>query len=198
MSNDIQNRSLPVLQKFYKKLKIDLQSGFTIVETMIVLAIAGIILLIVFQAIPALERNSRNNQRQQDVASILEATSHYELENSGDLPTSAQLCTYIQKYGNLSYYDATNCNNITFNYFSYAQDGDINGSPSGTDQTPPLSQAADVAANTNPGTVVLYNYEKCDSTHAGQSNGIGAGYNDVVALFAEEKGSGVNSVCQNI
>ncbi|MDZ7786409.1 MAG: type II secretion system protein [Candidatus Saccharibacteria bacterium] len=41
-------------------------SGFTIVEVLIVLAIAGLILLIVFLAVPALQRNARNNQRKND------------------------------------------------------------------------------------------------------------------------------------
>jgi prepilin-type N-terminal cleavage/methylation domain-containing protein len=37
--------------------------GFTIIEVMIVLAIAGLILLIVFIAVPALQRNGRNYDR---------------------------------------------------------------------------------------------------------------------------------------
>jgi prepilin-type N-terminal cleavage/methylation domain-containing protein len=36
------------------------RTGFTIIEVMIVLAIAGLILLIVFLAVPALEREARN------------------------------------------------------------------------------------------------------------------------------------------
>lgn len=44
--------------------------GFTIIEVLIVLAIAGLILLIVFLAVPALQRNSRNTQRNNDAASI--------------------------------------------------------------------------------------------------------------------------------
>ena len=41
--------------------------GFTIIEVMIVLAIAGLIMLIVFLAVPALQRNQRNTARKQDV-----------------------------------------------------------------------------------------------------------------------------------
>jgi len=43
-------------------------SGFTIIEVMIVLAIAGVIMLALFLAVPALQRNSRNNQRDSDAA----------------------------------------------------------------------------------------------------------------------------------
>ena len=39
-------------------------SGFTIIEVMIVLAIAGLIMVIVFIAVPQLQRNQRDNARQ--------------------------------------------------------------------------------------------------------------------------------------
>ncbi len=45
-------------------------AGFTIIEVMIVLVIAAVILLIVFLAVPALQRNSRNTQRNQAAARI--------------------------------------------------------------------------------------------------------------------------------
>src|SRR4030095_14053868 len=47
--------------------------GFTIIEVLIVLAIAGLIMLIVFLAVPALQRNSRNNARNNDAAKIAAA-----------------------------------------------------------------------------------------------------------------------------
>ena len=55
-------------------------SGFTIIEVLIVLAIGGIILLMIFEAIPALQRGSRNSQRKQEVSSILQNTG-YDLVN---------------------------------------------------------------------------------------------------------------------
>ena len=44
--------------------------GFTIIEVMIVLAIAGLIMLVVFLAVPALQRNSRNTQRTADATRV--------------------------------------------------------------------------------------------------------------------------------
>ena len=70
------------------KLKKSNIKGFTIIEVMIVLAIAGLILLIVFLAIPALQRNSRNTQRKNDVAAILAAVSEYANNNNGTLPAT--------------------------------------------------------------------------------------------------------------
>lgn len=60
--------------------------GFTIIEVLIVLAIAGLIMLVVFLAIPALQRNSRNNQRTTDVANILGGIGEYVANNNGSLP----------------------------------------------------------------------------------------------------------------
>ncbi len=60
--------------------------GFTIIEVLIVLSIAGLIMLIVFLAVPALQRNSRNQQRKTDVANILSAVNEYSTNNNGLLP----------------------------------------------------------------------------------------------------------------
>lgn len=54
----------------HKMKQLRNEKGFTIIEVMIVLAIAGFIMGIVFIAIPALQRNSRNTARQAD-ASLL-------------------------------------------------------------------------------------------------------------------------------
>lgn len=64
------------------------EKGFTIIEVMIVLAIAGLILLIVFLAVPALQRNSRNTQRKNDAAKLASLISEYESNNNGSAPTS--------------------------------------------------------------------------------------------------------------
>ncbi len=67
----------------------DKQRGFTIIEVMIVLAIAGLIMLIVFLAVPALQRSSRNTQRKNDAASALAGVSEFVNNNGGVLPTVA-------------------------------------------------------------------------------------------------------------
>jgi len=60
--------------------------GFTIIEVLIVLAIAGLIMLIVFLAVPALQRNSRNTQRKNDIAAILGAVNEWSNNNNGKVP----------------------------------------------------------------------------------------------------------------
>jgi prepilin-type N-terminal cleavage/methylation domain-containing protein len=70
------------------KLKKTNQEGFTIIEVLIVLAIAGLILLIVFLAVPALQRNARNTNRKNDASALAAAVSEYEDNNNGTPPTT--------------------------------------------------------------------------------------------------------------
>lgn len=79
-----------------KKSKEESQRGFTIIEVMIVLAIAGLILLIVFLAIPALQRNGRNTQRKSDVSALLAAVSEYASNNNGSLPNTCSGSNPVQ------------------------------------------------------------------------------------------------------
>ncbi len=64
------------------------EQGFTIIEVLIVLAIAGLIILIVFLAVPALQRNSRNTQRKNDASRLSSLISEYVSNNNGKLPTA--------------------------------------------------------------------------------------------------------------
>jgi len=80
------------------------EKGFTIIEVLIVLAIAGLIMLVVFLAVPALQRNSRNSQRKSDVSALLGGISEYTSNNNGSLPTTA---TQVVNNVKLGYYSGT-------------------------------------------------------------------------------------------
>lgn len=62
------------------------KKGFTIIEVVLVLAIAGLIFLMVFIALPALQRSQRNTRRRQDMARIMSAITDYQANNNGKLP----------------------------------------------------------------------------------------------------------------
>jgi prepilin-type N-terminal cleavage/methylation domain-containing protein len=84
------------------KLKKPDNKGFTIIEVMIVLAIAGLILLIVFLAVPALQRNARNTSRKSDAGRVASAAANFITNNQGALPTTTANVTAIyQDAGNL-------------------------------------------------------------------------------------------------
>src|SRR5581483_11604752 len=63
-------------------------AGFTIIEVMIVLAIAAVIMLIVFLAVPSLQRNNRNTQYKSEAGRILAAANEFVTSNYA-VPTCA-------------------------------------------------------------------------------------------------------------
>ncbi len=103
-----------------RRLKTMKEDGFTIIEVMIVLAIAGLIMLIVFLAVPALQRNARNTTRQNDAARMAAAVNecitnnngrvdacgntfgNLELDNYYDLQDNQQLTTQASAVGGVS------------------------------------------------------------------------------------------------
>ena len=60
--------------------------GFTIIEVVLVLAIAALIFLMVFIAFPALQRSQRNTARKNAVSTVLSAVTDYQSANQGKLP----------------------------------------------------------------------------------------------------------------
>ena len=65
---------------------IKTKKGFTIIEVVLVLAIAGLIFLMVFVALPALQRSQRDTQRRDDMARFLSQVTQYQANNKGGVP----------------------------------------------------------------------------------------------------------------
>lgn len=83
------------------------KSGFTIIEVVLVLAIAGLIFLMVFIALPALQRSQRDTARKNDASAIAAAINSYASNNSGTLPPNttaglSDLLKYQEKLANVS------------------------------------------------------------------------------------------------
>ncbi len=57
--------------------------GFTIIEVLIVLAIAGLIMLVVFLAVPALQRQSHNQQYKTEANNLLSGVTEIAGNNGG-------------------------------------------------------------------------------------------------------------------
>lgn len=66
----------------YAKLR-----GFTIIEVSLVIAIAGLIFLMVFVALPALQRQSRDTRRRESVMSLISSVKKFQSNNRGALPS---------------------------------------------------------------------------------------------------------------
>lgn len=79
--------------------------GFTILEVVLVLAIAGLIFAMVFIAFPALQRSQRNNQRKRDAALIASAMNTWYTHNKvsvtdnySKLNAENGFCTFYKRY----------------------------------------------------------------------------------------------------
>ena len=87
------------------------KQGFTIIEVALVLAIAGLIFLMIFIALPALQRSQRDAKRRDDVGVLLAALQKFQTNNRGALPTGS-----------------TGTNGITWSNAASAADGDTSWS----------------------------------------------------------------------
>ncbi len=92
----------------YQNLKKKTE-GFTIIEVLIVLAIAGLIMLIVFLAVPALQRNQRNTSRNNDASRIATAINECLANRNGVVASCTDDANWnVGTLKELSTVDATN------------------------------------------------------------------------------------------
>lgn len=74
------------------------QKGFTIIEVVLVLAIAGLIFLMVFIALPALQRGQRDGQRRDDVSRFISQLTSYSTNNRGAIPNVGGISSFATSY----------------------------------------------------------------------------------------------------
>lgn len=86
--------------------KLKNNKGFTIVETLIVLAIAATILVVVLLAVPALQANQKNTTLKTAANSLSAGVSSWSSNNNGSLPNCASLTGNSVSLGTLS---GSNC-----------------------------------------------------------------------------------------
>ncbi len=150
--------------------------GFTIIEVLIVLVIAGLIMLIVFLAVPALQRNSRNTQRKNDVASLISAVQEYK-SNKGAPP--ATVADFIGR-AKLGFYPTSEVSLVA-----------SNGNDAFTVGLTLIGLNGTLSAENR---VVIALGGKCNSN----GNGVGGSNpssKSVVAVYGIETGSGSQIVC---
>jgi prepilin-type N-terminal cleavage/methylation domain-containing protein len=148
------------------------EQGFTIIEVLIVLAIAGLILLIVFLAVPALQRNSRNTQRKDDVSRIGSAVQEFINNNNGTTPTtSATDISSIQGLlGTLAYYKNTNVTVVA-------------------------ATTGVTVADTDHVSIVVGATCKSDGAGGQEGTSTGATTRQVAVVYKTEAGSGDTNLC---
>jgi prepilin-type N-terminal cleavage/methylation domain-containing protein len=157
------------------------QKGFTIIEVLIVLAIAGLIILIVFLAVPALQRNSRNTQRKNDVSALVGAIQEYENNNNGKTPT---VDTNYEGNFTPGYYTTANMN------FS-ANPATYSGAVVPISTTPS-------ATNINTDSLTVVTGYKCDPTDATANPTRDTTRSIAVVYVVESNGGNGQRQCQGL
>jgi prepilin-type N-terminal cleavage/methylation domain-containing protein len=146
------------------------EEGFTIIEVLIVLAIAGLILLIVFLAVPALQRNSRNTQRKEDASKALGALQEAINNSNGSLANGTAAPNTI---------DPANANYAYMSAIDYVTAGSFTALPN------PLVD----------GKLYVRNYSVCASGSNGQAGASGgSARNYTVTYLVESPGTSATGV----
>lgn len=76
-------------------IKTQHKNGFTIIEVVLVLGIAALIFLMVFIAVPVLNRNQRDTARKNDLSIVSAAVTNYTNANRGAWPTTDKLKSFL-------------------------------------------------------------------------------------------------------
>ena len=71
------------------------KKGFTIIEVVLVLGIAALIFLMVFIAVPVLNRNQRDTARKNDLSLVSTAVTNYSNANRGAWPGTEKLRSFL-------------------------------------------------------------------------------------------------------
>jgi prepilin-type N-terminal cleavage/methylation domain-containing protein len=160
-------------------------AGFTIIEVLIVLAIAGLIMLVVFLAVPNLQRNQRNTSRRASAARIATAVSNFVANNNGTVPsTSANVTSIIGDAGTLSQYPG----------FAVA----------GTLATAAANSMSLVAAGAGTPAAIsvdgmqLVTAGKCATAGAATNAGVPSARSMALQYAQEQSGGGFTGVCMDI
>lgn len=106
------------------------QEGFTIIEVLIVLAIAGLIMVIVFLAVPALQRNSRNTQRTADASKVASAIAQCMSSRNG-LVGSCDTLGEIQTAGGLDMNKLSQITTVVVGAAAPGNPGNVNNANAG-------------------------------------------------------------------
>jgi len=153
--------------------------GFTIIEVVLVLAIAGLIFLMVFIALPALQAGQRDTARKSDVSNVAAAVNSFASANRGAFPDTTKLGTQLEAVtsGGSTTYGALS-NNITSVV--------VNLTPTAGNQT----AAQD-------GVITVYKGLKCDTNGANGAVSLVAGTARGYATVTQLEGGNKTGYCLN-
>ena len=149
------------------------KKGFTIIEVVLVLAIAGLIFLMVFIALPSMQRTQRDRQRTQDYTALSSNITNYLTNNNGNLPgtcalgSSTGICKSPDKYINTTGKDQSG-NAYKLAVIDCGATATSNSNPSCT--ASPLNNGVTELENNNSEIeVYVVRKAKCDPDNQGKA-----------------------------
>ena len=77
---------------------IKTKKGFTIIEVVLVLAVAGLIFMMVFLALPALQRSQKDTQRRDQLSGLVTQIIQYQANNRNKLPTMSTTAATVSTF----------------------------------------------------------------------------------------------------
>jgi prepilin-type N-terminal cleavage/methylation domain-containing protein len=173
------------------KMKLKLkqrQSGFTIIEVVIVLAIAALIMVVIFLAVPALQRSQRNNARKTDANRIAAAVIEFQSNSAtGALPGASDCGSLKTSFGTLGSYNLATCT---------AQSSAAITTDNAVDTMYLVYGTASPSTANTPtgGTVIVAEGASCSGTSAVVA---GSSANSVAVLYSLESGGSWTWACRN-
>jgi prepilin-type N-terminal cleavage/methylation domain-containing protein len=172
-----------------KKLKNNNKdSGFTIIEVMIVLAIAGLILLIVFLAVPALQRSARNTSEKNDVSQTAAAVANFISNNGGGVPNTIAIVG-----GNSIKVSCAGAAGTVITTNGTTCTAGANAETAAISQITSVSVGTSTSTNTTADTIVYVPGYGCNSSETGLGT---ASTRTAALLYSTEAGGGnTNQQC---
>ena len=151
------------------RLKVDnkQKKGFTIIEVVLVLAIAGLIMMMVFIALPALQRSQRDTQRRNDMARLVTAVQNYQANHRNKVPSSdafGENGTFVADYlltNGDSFDDPSTGETYTFTGFDDLASTETTSSSSGSGSGSSSSSSDD---SDGTGVITVYYGAKCGTS----------------------------------
>ncbi len=164
------------------------KKGFTIIEVVLVLAIGGLIFLMVFIALPALQRSQRNTQREDDLARLLTAVNDYQTNNSGKTPFEDNNVNpnFLKRYvDEKTQYDATKPITVCGDQFKDPDGECYQIQWKGSGQKGEVGKATGLTAFDH--TFYVYTNAGCGDLEG--TYNVGTGKRQVAIFFVEEGGA---------
>ncbi len=143
------------------KENIKAKKGFTIIEVVLVLAIAGLIFLMVFVALPALQRSQRDTQRRDDMGRFISQLAQYQTNNNRQIPAKDKWSNFITDYLNAGGDIFQDPNGTAYSVAGVCY-ATANDACDGTKSKNPKTGAAKLTWNDDKNKIYVYQNARCN------------------------------------